>query len=238
MPKARKIIIPPDFDKDEFIRKNGITAYYDYMAGQSPQNIQNMLDDKKSRAMKPKTNYKVEQGKFSSIDFCNTPEHALDPLRDFLFGSPLPKWESAMGKGNLFNAMVDWGMRVYGSDIQGGIDFFTWSPPEKCIQVTNPPFGLKKQWTQRSYELGMPFALLMPVEFLGTQGLHKLWRKYGQTQHIFFTQRINFDMPVKGLEGPDGWKSSAQFPTCWYCFGLDLPKDNMVYDLKEGAWWI
>lgn len=197
---------------------------------------------KQARIRKPKSNYKVDKDKFSPIDFCQTPPEALLPLYDFIPAHSVI-WESAAGGRSLVTAFKNNGYGVYDTDLQDGdaYNFFEFAilPELYFAQITNPPYGIKRQWVQRSYELGKPFCLLMPVEFLGTQGLHKLWKEYGQTQQIFFTQRINFHMPIKGSENKEtGWKSSAQFPTCWYCWNMNLPRDNMVYDLKTKDWWI
>jgi hypothetical protein len=64
----------------------------------------------------------------------------------------------------------------------------------------------------------MPFALLMPVEMLGTAKGQRLFDKYG-IEVIFMSPRVDFYMPNKGWEG-----GGAQFPTAWFTWKLNLPK--------------
>lgn len=180
------------------------------------------------RAMKPK---KANKG--GAMDKCQSPPEVILPLLDFI-----PKdaiiWESAAGEGNLVNAFVKAGYQTVSSDIESNQDFYTYNPIKWNIQVTNPPYGNKPKWTKRSYELGKPFALLMPLEFWGTTRLHVLWKKYGMMQQIVFTNpaRINFKMPNKG------WEGQAQFPTMWFTYGLNQPKDTMVWDYTERTWYL
>ena len=176
---------------------------------------------------KPKRNYKSS----ASIDNCQTPDYALAPLLSFV-PSDWIVWESAMGEGNLCRALADSGRDVIGTDIQmmERFNFFEYDPErDLCkwdVQITNPPYSIKYQWLQRSYELGKPFALLIPVESIGAAKGNKLIARYG-AQFILFTQRVNFKMPNKGYEG------SAQFPTLWWTSGLNIPQQISVWDSKE-----
>ncbi|MHA2094578.1 MAG: hypothetical protein ACW98F_08115, partial [Candidatus Hodarchaeales archaeon] len=84
--------------------------------------------------------------------------------------------------------------------------------------VTNPPYSIKYAWLEKCYEYEMPFALLMPVEMLGTAKGQRLFDKYG-IEVIFMSPRVDFYMPNKGWEG-----GGAQFPTAWFTWKLNLPK--------------
>ena len=177
--------------------------------------------------MKPKENKGYNLGTY---DECQTPPYALEPLMIHLltcslynFGKTrLIIWECAAGMRILAKRLSNYGHNVISTDITdpaGNGDFFEIEPENKnYIIVTNPPYSLKYQWVERCYELGKPFALLMPVEMLGTAKGQKLFDKYG-IEVIFMSPRVDFYMPNKGYEG-----AGAQFPTAWFTWKLNLPK--------------
>jgi hypothetical protein len=111
------------------------------------------------------------------------------------------------------------GYGVISSDITGedySLDFFEiWYGD---VIITNPPYSIKYEWLKRCYELEFPFALLMPVEMLGTAKGQRLFNKYG-IEVIFMSPRVDFYMPNKGCEG-----GGAQFPTAWFTWKLNLPQ--------------
>jgi len=94
-----------------------------------------------------------------------------------------------------------------------------------CI-ITNPPYSLKEEFLQRCYELGKPFALLMPLTALEGKKRGKLYRKYG-INLIIPNKRFNF-------ETPSGKGSGAWFQTAWFCWKIKLPNQlNFVEVQKE-----
>jgi len=144
-----------------------------------------------------------------TYDECGTPSYAFWPLVTIL---PLgcTVWEPAPGEGLLARAMLDSGFSV----VETSTDFFvTDAPPTADVLVTNPPYSIKYRWVERALSFGIPVALLMPVESLGTGAL---WKACGHVvpRMILVSPRINFKMPHKG------WEGTAQFPTAWFCWGL------------------
>ena len=192
--------------------------------------------------MKPKSNYKTEKHKANKMDQCQTPYYALDPLLPYLDKRKYI-WEPFAGVGHLADALMEQGYRVHASELEGrygitysprghsiigGSDFFLDLPREdvRDVIVSNPPYGVKYAVIERCYELGKPFALLLPVETLGAQKAQKLFKKYG-IQVIFMDKRVDFIMSEKGLS------SSAQFPVSWFCWGLELPSDMVFVELVK-----
>ena len=157
----------------------------------------------------------LKQG--NSNDF-QTPPEALKPLLPYL-----PKgwtiWECANGKGNLSNELVRLNYDVIATDILRGADFLIFLPDRNfdCI-ITNPPFSIKQKFLERCYNLGKPFALLLPLTTFETKKRQELFKKYG-LEVIFFDKRINFETPNK-VE-----KSSAWFATAWFTHGLNIGKE-------------
>ena len=167
--------------------------------------------------MKPKMNKGYNTGTY---DECQTPPYALDPLIPYL--DPFePIWECAAGERTLANYLIQIGYAVIATDINdkvpGGSDFFDIWYGNTII--TNPPYSLKYEWLERCYELEFPFALLMPVEMIGTAKAQKLFCKHG-VEIIYMTPRVDFLMPHALWAG-----HGAQFPVAWYTWKLNLPKE-------------
>lgn len=163
-------------------------------------------------AKRKSRNQVVDPHTSDTRDRCYTPGYALDPLLPYL---PKRLWESASGDGHMVRALESAGHDVYASELQRGENFFTHTPPcEWDAQVTNPPYSSKYFWIERSYMLGKPFALLMPLETLGTWSAQKYFRKYG-VEVLLLNKRVNFYMPNMGLSG-----SGANFPVAWFCWQL------------------
>lgn len=169
--------------------------------------------------MKPKENKGYTPGKYDS---CQTPPYALEPLLPYLDISKRIL-EPAAGKGTIIRTLKRNYFDVVKADIlyDPDMDFFNlmWVDVNNAIQVTNPPYSVKYKWLEKSYHLNIPFALLMPVEMLGTAKGQKLFNKYG-IEIIFISPRVDFYMPNKGYEG-----GGAQFPTAWFTWKLNLPKE-------------
>ena len=173
--------------------------------------------------MKPKSNRKP-----GKLDNCQTPRYALDPLIPYLKAAKFQRiWEPAAGEGLLVEALLLAGFDVTATDIlydpyiekDFSFDFFEFETGNEwdCI-VTNPPYSVKYEWTQRCFDLGKPWALLMPVEMLGTVKGGDMFSEHG-VQMIVMRPRINFKMPNKGWDG-----RGAQFPVAWYTWGMNLGK--------------
>lgn len=137
-----------------------------------------------------------------------------------------------MGEGLLMQEFSRLGLRAVGTDIsmKDRFNFFEYDPVldgiDWDVQITNPPYGRKYAWLDRSYQLDRPFALLLPVETLGAKSAQVLFREYG-VQVIFMDSRVDFGMPNKGFQG------SAQFPTAWFTWGLRLPSDMMFVHIDK-----
>jgi len=188
--------------------------------------------------MKPKRNYGENPYIPMGMDLCQTPRYAITPLLPYLDKSKI-LFDPAMGKGYLVQWLELEGYSVIASDLQMGYNFLVDAPPTVSfdvdqsevlhvpdIQVTNPPYSLKYKWLARSYELGIPFALLLPLETLGAKKAQTLFREYGM-ELIILDRRVNFMMPNKGWEN-----SAAQFPVAWFTWGLNIGRDITYAKLR------
>lgn len=176
--------------------------------------------------MKTKSeNLRAHQKRGRSDDF-QTPAYALGPLLPYI-----PKdwvvWECACGNGNLVTEFRKQGYRVIWSDIKRDRteDFLTCRPRRAQVIITNPPYSLKDEFIGRCYEIGRPFALLLPTSDLGGIKRGTMYRMNG-LQIIVPDARIEF-------ETPSGKPSNPWFHTSWFTYGLGLPKDMMFVELEK-----
>src|SRR5262249_6284632 len=98
----------------------------------------------------------------------------------------------------------------------------TWQPPDWHCIVTNPPYSLKNKFLARAYELGKPFALLLPLTALESSARQDLFRANG-IQVMLPDKRIRFETPHLRPSHPS-------FPVAWFCWGLGLPEQLTFVD--------
>lgn len=176
--------------------------------------------------MKPKKNQKGDTKQAATYDACQTPSYALQPLLPYLqkFNTI---WEPADGEGILVKALLEGGVGcVVCSDILVGQNFFTYDPSDWDAIVTNPPYSIKRKWLKRCYELGKPFALLVPLETIGSSEVQDMLGHYG-FEMMLLDARIDFKMPNLGWGG-----NGAQFPVVWLTWRI-LPAQVMFGSIKE-----
>lgn len=128
-------------------------------------------------------------------------------------------WENACGEGQIVSFLRGEGYKVTGTDIQGGFDFLQPLAPQPDIwdmSLTNPPYSVKDQWLARCYEIGKPFALLLPITALAGKFRGSLYRKHG-LQILILNGRPTFTTP-------SGKKGGSWFDAAWFCYGLNLPE--------------
>lgn len=143
-------------------------------------------------------------------DEFQTPALALEPLLVHIPSGIV--WEPACGKGNLVRLLESRGREVVATDKDH--DFLSGAVPGFDVIVTNPPFTLKDAFLERCYDLGKPFALLMPITALEGMKRQALYRKNG-LELVLMNRRVNF-------ETPSGNGSSAWFATAWFTFGFNM----------------
>lgn len=149
-------------------------------------------------------------------DGFQTPYWAIDSLIRFL-PENCNIWECAQGKGKIVTRLEEHGFDVIGTDIMAGFDFLSplIPPPDFDIIVTNPPYSIKDEWISRCYEIGKPFALLMPITAMGEQERVRMYKEHG-IQVLLLPKRVDF-------ETPSGEGSGAWFYCAWFCWKL-LPE--------------
>jgi hypothetical protein len=180
--------------------------------------------------VKPKQNYSAETQ--PEKDKWETPAVAYEGIRWWL-GTPgdFYLWESAYGTGRSTEHLqrLDYNVLSGGSNT----DFFETTPGNYgrhysragVIQVTNPPYSKKYEWLERSYELGIPFALLLPTDTLAAGKGMRLFAKYGVTV-VIPERRIGFVHPETGIT-----EENATMSTAWFLWAAG--DDSLVDRLEQ-----
>jgi hypothetical protein len=180
-------------------------------------------------ANKPKKSRTIDTKKVSGFDVCQTPPHALEPLYPYLHKDWII-WESACGPEQLLvHTLRAQGYTVQATDLLMGYNRFSYNPIVYDIELTNMPFSIKYKWLEQAFNDGKRFALLAPYETPAAAAFQKLFARYNgkpwQIEILAPQRRINYKMPNKG------WDSSAQMPTCWITWGLEVHQTKTVDDV-------
>jgi hypothetical protein len=155
----------------------------------------------------------------SPNDF-QTPPIAIHPLFQYLRKDWIV-WECAST-----NEFTKNGYRVIESDIKNGKNFLDWKPDQFDCIVTNPPFSIKQEFIERAYEIGKPFAFLLPLTTLATAKRQALFQQYG-IEIILFDKRLHFETPNKVTD------SKSWFDTAWFTWGLNIGSQLSFIKYKD-----
>jgi hypothetical protein len=99
-------------------------------------------------------------------------------------------------------------------------DAFEWKPEKFDLVISNIPFSIKEKCVKLCLDFDKPFALLMPIDTLGSKWIKKVFDKL---QFIIPSGRYNF---LKNKEITKG----AWFDTMWVCYKLNLPQKIIKLD--------
>jgi len=156
------------------------------------------------------TNLKMLQKTGNNIksDECYTPNSALMPLMEYLDKNKI-YYDCTSGiSSNVVNFFNNNGFICKNSFDR---DFLTDNFDDYDIIITNPPYSKKDKFIQRCYEIGKPFALLLPVSSLQGQKRGEMFSKNG-IDILVLNKRIDFT-----------GKGSPHFGVAWFCYKI-LPE--------------
>lgn len=134
-------------------------------------------------------------GRTAESDECLTPRYVVEPIIKHLKQKGYKKIWCPFDKAeSLYVRMLkENGFDVIFSHIETGDDFFKVdfsSLDFDCI-VSNPPFSKKDEVLKRLYEIGKPFAILLPQNALQSIERTKLFIEHG-LEYLGFDKRACF----------------------------------------------
>ena len=169
---------------------------------------------------------KMDKVANSGNDEFYTPLYAIKPIEKHLkrnskIWCPFDEEWSAF-----YQTFKKLGYSVIRTHICEGKNFFTYEPDEYDIIISNPPFSIKDKILERLYELGKPFAVLLPLNSL--QGVSR-YKFFSQgIQILSFDQRIGFHSKSNMSFTIEG----SPFATVYFCRDI-LPRDLIVEKLNK-----
>lgn len=153
-------------------------------------------------------------------DECYTPPEAIIPLLEFL-DKKYMYYDCTSGKSSqLIDTMRENGFSCSSS---GKLDFLTDNIVKDIdVIITNPPYSKKDKFIKKCYEIGKPFALLLPVSSLQGKARGKMFIDKG-IEILVLNNRIDFT-----------GKGSPHFGVAWFCYNL-LPERLIFKDTNKGT---
>lgn len=137
-----------------------------------------------------------------------TPSYGILPLLEFLPINKMIWCPFDTEQSNYVKLLRARGYQVVCSHINNNQDFFNYEPTAWDIIVSNPPFSKKDAVLKRCYQLGKPFALLLPISSLQSAFRGKLFNDYG-IQLLAFDKRIHFNN-----------MKAVYFGSAYFCWGV------------------
>lgn len=148
------------------------------------------------------TEYLNRLGNNSDSDEVYTPEKSLISLIPFIDKSKTYYEPTSSSSLQMVKGFRSLGINIVES---GEKDFFTCGTKDVydgCI--SNPPYSIKDKFIEHCYNLGKPFALLLPVAAFQGQKRGALFKQYGISA-LVYNSRVDFT-----------GKGSPTFGVAWF----------------------
>ena len=127
------------------------------------------------------------------FDELYTPEYAVEPILKYIPRQVKTIWcpcDTLQSK--IIKVLLLAGYDVIPSHIEQGKDFLNYVPEASYDMIlTNPPYSIKDKIIKRCYELGKPFALLLPLTALEGTKRNKLFK--AGVGCVVLDKRIDFN---------------------------------------------
>ena len=153
-----------------------------------------------------------------------TPEYAVRPILKYIWPGeivwcPFDKADSEYVK------LISKTNEVIYSHIDEGQNFFYYEPEHYNVIISNPPFSCKDNVIKRLYELGKPYAVLLPIPSLQGQTRFPYMK---DCQALIFDKRINYYTSLEKKETQKGVSFGS-----FYLRRNFLPKDLIFEELER-----
>lgn len=169
----------------------------------------------------------LTSGRNAESDECLTPRYVVEPIVKYLKAKNFETiWCPFDLEHSLYvRILKENGFKVIHTHIENGGNFFEIDPKSikfDCI-VSNPPFSLKDEILEKLYEIGKPFAVLLPQNALQSIKRTDLFIKNG-LEYLGFDKRACFYTNNELEE----IKFGNHFASAYFCKDI-LPK-NLIFE--------
>ena len=163
----------------------------------------------------------LKSGRGPESDECLTPRYGVTPIVKHLKVKGYKKiWcPFDLNSSQYVRVLKKEGFSVDHTHIVYGEDFFKTGPIICDAIVSNGPFSCKDEILKRLYEMGIPFALLLPQNSLQAIGRVIMFLEHG-LEYLGFDRRINFY--TRG--DLSAWKPANHFASGYFCKDVLLEK--------------
>ena len=158
-----------------------------------------------------------------------TPKNAIDLIveyipKDYVVWAPFSR-----NKHNFADYLRSLGYKVYNTHYnpttEEGDDFLTYKPDFRFdIILDNPPFKNKTKYVERAISFEKPFALFLPFNSFGDNGIPNLFLKHNLEPQLL--------IPDKRVEFLNQKKKGISFKTVYICNKV-LPKQIIFKRLGQ-----
>jgi hypothetical protein len=159
-----------------------------------------------------------------------TPQYAVDIILPYISKEKVIWAPFSRNEHNFAGYLRKLGYKVinthYDPKTQKGDNFLTYIPETHFdIILDNPPFKEKTKYVERAISFNKPFALFLPFNSFGDNGIPNLFLKHGiEPQMLIPDKRTEFEnQPKKGIS----------FKTIYICRDI-LPKQIIFTKLVKG----
>jgi hypothetical protein len=154
-----------------------------------------------------------------------TPQYAVDIIVPYLDKEKTIWAPFSRDEHNFANYLRELGFKVVNTHIENGQDFLTYKPDfEFDIILDNPPFKNKTKYVERAISFGKPFALFLPFNSFGDNGIPKLFMEHNLEPQML--------IPDKRTEFENQENKGISFKTVYICNRV-LPKQIIFTKLKK-----
>lgn len=171
-----------------------------------------------------------------------TPEYAIIPILKYLKPNSIIWAPFDSKESNYVKILEAAGHKVYATHINNGNDFFKVTLKTKYDYIiSNPPYSIRNEILKKLYEIGKPFAMLLPLTTMETPFRSKMFQKNG-IEILAFDKRVNFipsEKTIKRLKQEsinEGKKfkgiKGASMNTSYFCKGI-LPEKLIFHKLER-----
>ena len=154
-----------------------------------------------------------------------TPKNAVDIILPYISKDKVIWAPFSEDKHNFANYLRELGYKVINTHIGNGQDFLTYVPNFNFdLILDNPPFKNKTKYVQKAISYGKPFALFLPFNSFGDNGIPNLFLENNiEPQMLIPDKRVEFEnQPKKGIS----------FKTVYICRDI-LPKQIIFTKLNN-----
>lgn len=124
---------------------------------------------------------------------------------------------------NIYKVLNSKGYKTTLSNLEIGLDFYTYQPPHFDIIISNPPFSGRTDLLKRLLSFEKPFIILQATQFFNNQtAVNTLCEYPNDFKFIMPRSRMNFLVYKEDEDVIKSSKNGTAFYSFWLCYKIPL----------------